>query len=333
MMSVRPLHRGRGLGWVFSLFLLLTSCSEVLYLSVEQMLPPEVMPNKGTRSVGVVNNFSQHNVVVNEDALIFPCDADSVKEQIALSFADAGVLDRVVVLDSLLYPSDSITPHVFSQAEVNALCHELEVDMLYSLDYACVTVRPGTVGLGRPVDVYLCSRIYTPDIDTLPGASVMSKKTLEYWAYDTLEVRAAMPQIPYALAEVAIEPYFPSWKERERVFYYNRLCYELREAKVYVRERKWEDAAKQWRVLSASKQRIRRFEGAYNMALYYEMVDSLDQAIASLDLASEIAVRENKKTGEHTQIIDTSLVKKYRAVLVARKEEIAKIEKYWGLFD
>ena len=313
--------------------LLLTSCSEVLYLSVEQMLPPEVMPNKASRSVGVINNFSQHNVViVNEDAIIYPCDADSVKEQIARSFAYAGVLDRVVVLDSLLYPSDSVAPNVFSQAEVNNLCRELEVGMLYSLDYACVTVRPGDWGVARPVDVYLCSRFYTPDLDTLPGTSTLSKKTLEYWAYDTLEVRAAMPQIPYALAEVAIEPYLPSWKERERVFYYDRLCYELREGRIYVKEGNWEAAAAQWGALSNSKQRIRRFASAYNMALYYEMVDSIDQAIASLDLAAEIAIRRNMKKDEHTQIIDTSLVEKYRAVLVARKKEIAKIEEYWKLF-
>jgi len=64
--------------------LLLTSCSEVLYLSVEQMIPPEIMPKYGAGSVGVVNNFSANNVIViNEDALIYPCNADSVKEHIA----------------------------------------------------------------------------------------------------------------------------------------------------------------------------------------------------------------------------------------------------------
>ena len=117
--------------FTLSTFLLFTACSEVLYLSVEQMVPPEIMPAKAARSIGVVNNFSRHNVIlVNEDAVLFPCDADSVKEQIALSFADAGVLDRVVVLDSILYPTDSITPHILTQAEVNDLCTYLDVDML-----------------------------------------------------------------------------------------------------------------------------------------------------------------------------------------------------------
>ena len=69
--------------FTLSTFLLFTACSEVLYLSVEQMVPPEIMPAKAARSIGVVNNFSRHNVIlVNEDAVLIPCDADSVKEQL-----------------------------------------------------------------------------------------------------------------------------------------------------------------------------------------------------------------------------------------------------------
>ena len=328
-MSAKPLHRGRGLGWVFSLFLLLTSCSEILYLSTEQMAPPDVMPEKATRSVGIVNNFSQHNVIIiNDEALIYPCDPDSVREQVALSFAHAGALDRVVVLDSLLYPTDSITPYILPQEKVNVLCRELEVDMLYSIDYACVITNPAARTIGRPVIAYLCSRAYTPDKDSISGTATMDRKIVESWSFDTAQVRQLMPKVPKMLADVAIEPYFPSWKERERMFYYDRLCYELREAKVYVSEHNWEAAAEQWRTLATSKQRIRRFESAYNMALYYEMTDSIDQAIASLDRAKEIAMKKNKKDETETQVIDTSLVKKYRKALVKRKEEIKKLEQY-----
>lgn len=314
--------------FTLSTFLLFTACSEVLYLSVEQMVPPEIMPAKAARSIGVVNNFSRHNVIlVNEDAVLFPCDADSVKEQIALSFADAGVLDRVVVLDSILYPTDSITPHILTQAEVNDLCTYLEVDMLYSVDYACVTTNAAPSGIGRPVNAYLCSRIYLPDTDTLSGSGTLDKKSLEYWAYDTAEVRLFVPLVPRLLAEEAIEPCMPAWKERERVFYYDRLCYPLREAKVYVHEGNWEGAAAEWRTMAASKQRLRRFESAYNMALYYEMTDSIDQAIASLDLAAPLAMKKNRKTGTTEQAIDTTLVGGYRTALVRRKQEIAKIDR------
>lgn len=312
------------------LLLLLTSCSEVMFLTVEQMLPPEVMPRQMARSVGVINNFSQNNVViVNEDTGIFPCDADSVKEEIALAFAEAEILDRVVVLDSLLYPPDSITPHILSSAEVNALCQELGVGMLYSIEYACLTFNPASHFISRPLSLYLCTRIYTPDTDSIRGTRHLDKKTIDRWAEDLGEVYSLMPQAPAMLAEIAVSPYLPSWKERERVFYYDRLCYELREGRVYVREGNWEAAAVQWRALATSRQRIRRFASAYNMALYYEMSDSIDDAIASLDLAKEIAVKKDKRDGSEIELIDTFLVKKYREVLVNRKKEVEQIEEFW----
>ena len=317
--------------FIFSLstfLLLLTSCTEVIYYTTEQLVPPEVTPKQTACSVGIVNNFSQNNVIiVNEDATIVPCDADSVKEEIAITFAESGVLDRVVVLDSLLYPPGSVTPHFLSQAEVNRLCQQMEVGMLYSIEFACLTFNPASYFIGRPLDIHLCARIYTPD--SVGGTKVLDKQRIEKWADDLDEMRELMPTVPAMLAEVAIAPYLPSWKERERIFYYDRLCYELREGKVYVKEDNWEAAAAHWRALSNSKQRIRRFASAYNMALYYEMTDSLDQAIASLDLAAEIAVKKNEKSGIEIQLIDTAFVKDYREVLVNRKKEIARIEEFW----
>lgn len=316
--------------FTLSTFLLFTSCSEVLYLSIEQMVPPEIMPKHIARSIGVINNFSQHNVViVNEDAHIFPCDADSVREQIAFSFAESEVMDRVVLLDSLLYPTGGMNNHILSQSVVNRLCNELDVAMLYSLEYACVAINDAPRHLFRPMNAYLCSRIYLPKADTLSVSSTLDKKIIEDFATDTSDVYRVMPQIPYLLAEAAIEPYLPTWKERERVFYHDRLCYELRESKVYVSEGDWEAAADQWRTLSTSKQRIRRFESAYNMALYYEMTDSIDQAIESLDLAKEVAMKKNKKSGTTEQVIDLTYVDQYRKVLIDRKKEIALIEQYF----
>lgn len=333
-MSVKPLRQRRGWGWVsFSLFLfpiILASCTELMYVKVEQMRPPEIMPEWGTRSVGVVNNFSRNNVVVvNEEASIYACDPDSMIEEIALSFADAGVMDRVVVLDSVIYPVNGVASHKLSQQEVNDLCDYLDVSLLYSLEYACVAVNWGTASIGRPMNAYLCSRYYTPDTDTLSGTAILDKKVVESWAYDTAQARRILPEVPYLLAQQAIVPYLPAWKERERVFYYNRFSYELREARVYVAEDNWEAAAQQWRVLAQSKLRMCRFISAYNMALYYEMTDSIDQAIASLDLAKELTLRYPKKGGEPFHVIDPDYVNHYREALIERRKEIERINAFW----
>ena len=307
--------------------LLLTSCSELLYLSVEQMLPPENMPEQVVRSVGVVSNFSQHNVMVaNDHVIIIPCDADSVKEHVALTFANAGIMDRVVVLDSLLYHPDSTTSHILTQKETNDLCRELDVEMIYSIDYACLIYNPAADFVSRPLDAYLCSRIYTPDRDSIRGTSMIDKEMLEYWVDSTEEIACLIPQIPSQLAHNAIAPYLPSWKERERVYYYDRLCYELREAKVYVNEANWEAAAAEWQALTESKLRPYRYMAYYNLALYYEMTDRIDQALASLALAEEQATKINKKGEQAGLVIDTSLLMQYREVLETRKKEIEQLE-------
>ena len=298
--------------------LLLSSCSEILYINIEQMLPPEIMPKHRAKSIGVVSNFSRNNVIiVDENSIILPFDADTIKEQVALTLADAGFMDRVVMLDSLLYHPDSTAPHILSQNEINRLCQELEVEMIYSIDYACLTFNPVSQFTARPLNAYLCARIYTPCCDSITGANILEKKVLDYWINDTKEISYLIPQIPQQLAEAAIKPYLPSWKERERVFYYDRLSYELRESKVYVHENNWAAAAEQWRMLLNSRWQPYRFMAAYNLALYHEMTDEIDQAITYLDLAEETAT---------TQIIDTSLVKEYREVLLNRKKELKQLE-------
>ena len=313
----------------FLSLLLFSSCSELLYINIEQMLPPEVMPEHRVKSIGVVNNFNQNNVVVvNNDAIILPCDADSVKEQIALTFANANFMERVVVLDSLLYHPDSTTTHILTKTEVNALCQQLEVEMIYSIDYACLIYHPAARFISRPLSAYLCSRIYTPDRDSISGTSILDKGTIDCWVDNADEIDHIIPHIPSMLAEASIKPYLPSWKERERVFYYDRLCYALREAKVYAYEGNWEAAGREWDTLINSKIRYNRFMAAYNLALYYEMTDRIDQALTSLDQAEEFAIRRSKKDNTTIQIFDTSLLEKYREVLNERKKELETLSEW-----
>lgn len=308
--------------------LLLSSCSELLYLNIEQMLPPEIAPQHTARSIGVVSNFSEHNVmVVNEDVIILPCDADTVKKHVAQTFANSGIMDRVVVLDSLLYHPDSTSSHTLAQDEVNALCELLDVKMIYSIDYACLIYNPASSFISRPLNAYLCSRIYAPTRDSIQSFSVMDKETLDYWVNDTGDIGPLFLKIPALLAQNAISPYLPSWEERERVYYHDRLCYPLREAKVYVYEGNWEAAAQQWQTLTGSKVRAYRYMAYYNLALYHEMTDDIDAALSSLDLAKEQATRKNKR-GEEKGVVP-ELLEQYREVLQTRKSEVEKLEQYF----
>ena len=304
---------------------LLTSCSEVLYLGIEQLVPPEAALELQVRSVGVVNNFSRHNVVMgDEQMIVLPLDADSVREEVALAFANGG-LDRVVVMDTLLYPTGSQVPHHLTYHEAAALCREMEVEALYAIDYACLTFYPSARYTGQPVYAWLCSHIYTPRADSMALVSVPCKEMLEHWTNGTTDIARLFPHMPHQLADAAVTAHLPAWKERERVFYYDRLCYELREAKVYVYEGNWKAAAEQWRTLTESRHRPQRFMARYNLALYHEMTDDIDGAIAALDLALEEAAKTNRR-GKTSPLIDTTYAHQYREVLITRKEEIKRLE-------
>jgi hypothetical protein len=102
----------------------------------------------------------------------------------------------------------------------------------------------------------------------------------------------------------------------------------MREAKVYLYEDNWENAAEQWRKLSKSKLRYFRFMASYNLALYYEMTDRIDEALASLDQAEEFATKRRKKDNTTILIFDTTLLKKYREVLNDRQKELERLSEW-----
>ena len=151
----------------------------------------------------------------------------------------------------------------------------------------------------------------------------MDKETLDYWVDDADEIGHLIPEIPSLLAKSAIAPYLPSWTERERVFYYDRLNYSLREAQVYVNEGNWEGAAHEWLTLTESKLRRYRLMAHYNLALYYEMTDDISQALASLDKAEREA---SPKGGQESPTL--SLIKQYREVLQNRQKELYELNIY-----
>ena len=77
-----------------------------------------------------------------------------------------------------------------------------------------------------------------------------------------------------------------------------------------------------------SKQRPYRFMAAYNLALYYEMTDRIDEALHSLQQAEEFAIKHHKRGGITTQAISTTLLEEYREVLINRKKELELLDEW-----
>ena len=66
--------------------------------------------------------------------------------------------------------------------------------------------------------------------------------------------------------------------------------------------------------------------GLFNLALYQEMSDDIDQAISTLDQAIQEATKTNRR-GKTSPFIDTTYLSQYHDVLVFRKSELEKLER------
>ena len=261
---------------------MLASCSSVKYLAIEQLVPSSFFFASDATRVGVLNNFSEHNVyAMSDDFNAYSCNGDTLMESVAQAFADEGVFGEVVVLDSCLYPAKDTVQHVLSRSEVKRLCDMLDVDILYVCDYGGITFYPPE-DYRRTRMFYLVSRLYAPTRDTPMHTFVLHGDMKDGTFHNEKDARKAMLSTYPAIGALATHRFAPSWETRERSFYATRH-YEMREATVCVREGDWECAVAHWRKYGERKKQRCKFMAAYNEALYYEMTDSLDKALENLD--------------------------------------------------
>jgi len=62
----------------------------------------------------------------------------------------------------------------------------------------------------------------------------------------------------------------------------------MRDAGVYVREQDWEAASVLWQKLHDTRKGKTKMRAAYNLALYYELLEDFERAKEYLDIASSL---------------------------------------------
>ena len=62
----------------------------------------------------------------------------------------------------------------------------------------------------------------------------------------------------------------------------------MRDAGVYLRENNWDEAYSQWKIAYEKKKGQQKMKAAFNIALYYEIKDNVEQAKEWLGKAKEI---------------------------------------------
>lgn len=316
----------------------LTSCSSIRLVSIEQLQPAQTTFPDQVRRVAVVNNMPDDErnsgSYLRSRTKDFEGDGKTFSQRLADALAEGRYFDKVVICDSILYEDNDSLPqkfHPLQPGQVNQLTNDLEVDMVIAVDRLFI----------RNAD----ARIYNDDVGLLIDA-VSSKYTSLLHLYvpgrekalmslshaDTLHFQLTVELTNREIAEKTADYagtkeaayLIPFWKEVQR-FYYDGGISDFRDAGVALRENNWEEAHRLWSKVYDTRKGKSKMRSAYNIALYYELKDDLDQAMEWIDKAEALA--------KGTNASDKQLIAYYQASLTQRKADISKLNIQMQRFD
>lgn len=350
--------------------LLLSSCQSIEQLSIDYMLPAEVSFPPTLRRVAVINNMP----TVPENKLIFSeeeqkkgeteitrltnyynGDPKIATESLAESLAKENYFDEVVICDSALRSKD-IHPResTLTQEEVSSLIQALDVDFLIALENIQMrSVRKinylrdwgifqGTVDIKvhPSIKVYLSNR-------KGPMVTINSNDSIFWEEVGNGEaiVRArlineeeAIKQASEFAGTIPVKHLLPYWKTSSR-YYFAGGSVNMRDAAVFAKEENWNEAIKLWQKSYETTKGKQKMYAAYNIALGYEMQDSIDIATEWAIKAQTIAQKIDKIDENQAKEIKAENVPNYFQTtlyvkeLLERKEGAARLNMQMNRFN
>ena len=350
--------------------LFLSSCQSVEQLSIDYMLPAEVSFPPTLKRVAIVNNMPEvpdNKLIVSEEAEkkeeneiarltnYYNGDARLTTEALAEALANENYFEEVVICDSALRSKD-ITPResTLSREEASKLIQDLDVDFLIALEN--IQMRStrkisylrdwgafyGTVD----VKVYPTVKIYLPNRKG-PMVTINNNDSIfwEEMGNGEASVRARLisendliKQASEFAGTVPIKRLLPHWKTANRYLFQGGSV-NMRDAAVYAKEGNWAEAVQLWKKNFEAKKGKQKMYSAYNIAMGYEMQDSIDTAtewaLKAQQIAREISKVDKK---EKDEISDSTisyyiLISLYVDELQERKEGLTRLKAQMNRFN
>lgn len=349
--------------------LLVSSCQSVEQLSIDYMLPSEVSFPAALKRVAIVNNMPavpDNKLIVSENAEkksenelarmtnYYNGDAKITTESLAEALAKENYFEEVVICDSALRSKDfNPRESTLSQEEVSELAEDLDVDFLIALENIQMrSIRKmsylpewgyyGTVD----VKVYPTVKVYLPNRKG-PMVTVNSNDSI-FWedmANGEAVLRSRLIKEDELIKEasdfagtIPVKHLLPYWKSANR-YYFTGGSVNMRDAAVYAKEGKWSEAVKLWQQNYAAKKGKKKMYAAFNIALGYEMQDSIENAMEWALKAQSIA-REVDKVAEFSavevrkeDIPNYFVTSIYVGELQERKEGMARLQMQMNRFN
>ena len=345
--------------------LLLGGCQTVEQLSIDYMLPAEVSFPPSLKRVAVVNNMPSipdNKLIVEETdekrkdeteiarkTKYFNGNAKITTEALAEALANENYFDEVVICDSMLRANDMIPREsTLSKSEVESLTESLNVDFLIALENIQIRslrkieylrewgVYAGTID----VKVYPTVKVYLPNRNG-PMVTINTNDSI-FWDYAAPSIAQAgaglisetemLKEASEFAGTVPVKYMLPHWKTASR-YLFTSGSVNMRDAAVYVRENNWEQAIELWKQTYEKKKKGKqKMYAAYNVALGYEMQDSIqaaeEWALKAQKEAYDIDKIEEKKEQGGIDISDVPnyfAVTRYLNELQERKEGMTRL--------
>ncbi|MDR0976906.1 MAG: DUF6340 family protein [Prevotellaceae bacterium] len=334
-------HIGRAGACCLAALLLLGSCGSVEQLSIDYMLPGDVTIPTAMKRVGVVNN-------VPDSVRMQPGSLSVVAtEALAEALGAQNYFDEVVICDSALRADDSyLRAHTLTAHEVDNLVDGLDVDLIISLENLRIVPRRSITRIDAEVyaasldvSVFTTTNVYVPDRNR-PLAIVHAVDSI-FWEEYAGEPNQAIQQLigdeemqqqaATFAGSVPMKHLLPYWKQGDRYFYAGGSV-NMRDAAYHARRHEWDKAIALWLQEYEQNKLKRKMQAAYNLALGYEMQDSIATAEAWALKAQDAAyqldkVEEKKGRGQIDPLEVPHFIEaaRYAAELTERREGLPRL--------
>lgn len=349
---------------LMALLWLASACQSIQPLSIDYMKPAEVSFPASLKRVGVVNNMPS-----TPETHRMPADADPPKdeleirrkteyylgnaqlatESLAESLAAENYFDEVIICDSALRAQDRIPREsTLSREEVNTLADNLGVDFLIALENVQVrslrrvSFLPDIQAYYETTDVkvFPTFSIYLPDRQG-PVTTIQSTDSI-FWeeaGSSEGEVQARSIQkdeLIEAASQFAgttpIRYLLPHWQTARR-YLFTGGSVDMRDAAVYVREGNWPDAIGLWKRHYEQKKGKQKLYAACNIALGYEMQDSIAAATEWAEKAVDVARQQAEKTESENDLSYYMFTYDYWQELSERLQGIVRLNAQMERFE
>lgn len=274
---------------------LFSSCTTLQTISFERLQAADISFPEQVRTVGVINYVPQDNMGADSLLGLWNGDGTVAVEALAQEIAATNYFEQVLVCDSAFRGDTNIGEEAIPSYQTDSLIRLLGVDMLFAIERVQVELKNGSIFFPEMMaNLLVVDGIVTPVVRAyIAGRDIplfsFSKSDTIYWELSPeLTYEQMIKEASEYAAQLPVKYLLPHWKEVSR-YYFDGGNAEMRDAGVYVREQDWEAASVLWQKLHDTRKGKTKMRAAYNLALYYELLEDFERAKEYLDIASSLA--------------------------------------------